>query len=147
MTDPGEYARELCERAHGPHDDQATAAAAGLAAETVRYLSYAATHGGLTDPATVYAVVGDLSAVAWRLPELLTQLAGWIAVRADAGKIAGDRPAGMLGTDARAIFGEAAAHAASLAGALNNAHSLAATIYATDCADQEPSADWCKSRP
>ncbi|MGH3269025.1 MAG: hypothetical protein ACRDN1_08170, partial [Trebonia sp.] len=72
MTDPGQYARELCERVHGPHDDQATAGAADLAAETIRYLSYAAAHGGFTNPATVYAVAGDLSAVAGRLPQLLT---------------------------------------------------------------------------
>jgi hypothetical protein len=87
VTDPGRYARELAGRVHGPHDDQATAGAAGLAAETIRYLSYAAAHGGFTDPATVDAVVGDLSTAAGRLPQLLIQLAGWIAAGADAGRI------------------------------------------------------------
>jgi hypothetical protein len=47
VTDPGQYARELRERAHGPHDDQATAGAVGLAAETIRYLGYAITHDGV----------------------------------------------------------------------------------------------------
>ena len=128
MTDPGQYTRELCERAHGPHDDQATVGAAGLAAETIRYLSYATAHGGLTEPATVYAVVGDLSAAAWRLSQLLTQLAGWIAASADAGRFVGDRPAGMLGRDARDIFSEAVGHATSLAAALADAHNLTATL-------------------
>lgn len=130
MTDPGRCARELAGRVHGPHDDQATAGAAGLAAETIRYLCYAAAHGGVTEPATVYAVVGDLSAAAFRLPQLLAQLAGWIAGGADAGRIASDRPAGQLSGDARAIFGEAAGHAASLAAALADAHNLTATLRA-----------------
>ena len=130
MTDPGQYAHELSGRVQGPHDDQATAGAAALAAETIRYLSYATTHGGLSDPATVYAVAGDLSAAAFRLPQLLTQLAGWIAAGEAAGRIAGDRPAARLGSDARAIFGEAADHAASLAAALADAHNLTATLRA-----------------
>ena len=130
MTDPGQYARGLSGRAHGPHDDQATAGAAALAAETIRYLSYAATHRGLSEPATVYAVAGDLSAAAFRLPQLLTQLADWIDAGAAAGRIAGDRPAAGLGSGARAIFGEAAGHAASLAAALADAHNLTATLRA-----------------
>lgn len=130
MTDPGGYARELSERAHSPHDDQATVGVVALAAETIRYLSYAATHGGLTEPATVYAVVGDLSTAVYRLPQLLTQLADWIADGADVGRIASDRPPGQLASDARAIFGEAAGHAASLAADLGSAHNLTATIRA-----------------
>ena len=130
MTDPGRYARELAERVHGPHDDQGTAGVARLAAETIRYLIYAAAHGGVTEPSIVYAVAGDLSAAASRLPQLLTRLAGWIAAEADNGRIAGDRPAGQLSSDARAIFSEAAGHAASLAAALTDAHSLTATVRA-----------------
>ena len=140
MTDPGEYARELSGHVHGPHDDQATVGAAGLAAETIRYLCYATTHGGLSEPATVYAVAGDLSAAAGRLPQLLAQLAVWIVGEANAGRLAGDRPAGRLGRDARAIFGEAAAHAASLAAALAGAHDLTATLWAGERAPEESAA-------
>lgn len=39
MTTSGQ---ELSQLAHGPHDGQATAEAAGLAAETIRCLAYAA---------------------------------------------------------------------------------------------------------
>lgn len=140
MTDPGRYAHELAVRVHGPHDDQATAGAAGLAAETIRYLCYAAAYCGMTEPGTVYAVVGDLSAAAFRLSQLLTQLAGWIVGEAEAGRIAGDRPAGQLSGDARAIFGEAAGHAASLAAALAGAHNLTATIRSNELAPEDSAA-------
>lgn len=70
--------RANCVGVHGPHEDQATPGAAGLVAETIRYLSYAAALGGFTNPATVYVVAGDLSAAAGRLP----QIAGSIAAEA-----------------------------------------------------------------
>ena len=145
MTDPGQYARDLSGRAHGPHDDQATTGAAALAAETIRYLSYATTHGGLSDPATVYAVAGDLSAAAFRLPQLLTQLVDWIDAEAAAGRIVGDRPATRLDSDARAIFGEAVGHAASLAAALADAHNLTATMRAANRATEAIPARSCSA--
>ena len=74
-----------------------------LASRPYAFLTSAA-HGGITEPATVYPVVGDLSAAFYRLPQLLIQLADWIAIGADAGRIAGDRSAAMLSSDARAIL-------------------------------------------
>jgi hypothetical protein len=132
MTTPGRYAQELAQRSSGPHDDQATAQVAGLAAEAIRYLSYAVSHGGITEPATIYAVAGELSTAAHRLPQLLTQLAGWLTAEADAGRITSDRPARQLTSEARVIFSEAAGHAAGLATALSDAHNLTATIRATE---------------
>ena len=83
---------------------------------------------------TVYAVAGDPSAAAGRLPQLLTQLADWIAAGPDAGRIAAGLAAGMLGSDARAIFGEAAGLAAGLAAILADAHNLTATVRAAEAA-------------
>jgi hypothetical protein len=133
MITPGQYAHELSQRADGPHDDQATAEAAGLAAETIRYLIYAAAHGGITEPATVYAIAGELSAAAYRLPQVLTQMGEWIATEISAGRVAGDqsRPARQLGDDARAVYSQAAGHASGLAAALSDAHNLAGTLRAS----------------
>jgi hypothetical protein len=132
MMTSGQYAQELSQRAHGPHNDKATAEAASLAAETIRYLVYATTHGGLTEPGTVYALLGELSTAAHRLPQLLTQLADWITAGADAGRIAGDRPAGQFASETRATFSKAAGRAADLTAALSDAHNLTATLRASD---------------
>jgi hypothetical protein len=133
MTTPGQYAQELSQRASGPHDDQATAQVAGLAAEAIRYLSYAVSHGGITEPATVYAVAGELSTAAYRLPQLLSQISDWLTAEISPGGIvACDRPAGQVSHDARTIFGEAAGHAASLAAALIDAHNLTAALRTAD---------------
>ena len=140
MTDPGEYARELSGHVHGPHDDQATVGAAGLAAETIRYLCYATTHGGLSSgppsmlsPATCRPPPGGF-------PSSLLSLPSGSPARRTPAVSAGDRPAGRLGRDARAIFGEAAAHAASLAAALAGAHNLTATLRAGERAPEESAA-------
>ena len=93
MTTPGQYAQELSQRASGPHDDQATAQVAELTAEAIRYLCYAAAHGGMTEPVTVYVVTGELSAAVYRLPQFLTRVSEWLIAEISAGRIAGSRPA------------------------------------------------------
>jgi hypothetical protein len=55
---------------HGPYSDASTSGAADLAAETVRYLNYAAAKGGTTDPATIAALTSSLATAAYRLPQL-----------------------------------------------------------------------------
>ena len=56
----GQLARQLAATVHGPYD--ATANAAALAAEAIRYLNYATPRGGITEPATLYSVTAELSA-------------------------------------------------------------------------------------
>jgi hypothetical protein len=93
MTLSRELAGALAGRLDGPHSDQDTAAVASLAAEAVRYLNYATgTHAatGLTWPATAYAVLGSLTALVSRLPQLLSQLSDWLD---------GELAAGQLGDD------------------------------------------------
>lgn len=131
MTTPGQYAQELSQRVSGPHDDQATAQVAGLTAEAIRYLCYATAHGGMTEPATVYAVTGELSAAAHRMPQFLTRVSLWLTAEISAGRIAGSRPAWQLTDDARALYGEAAGHAAELAAALSSAHNLTSSLRAS----------------
>ena len=57
MMTPERLGRELEARLSGPHADDHTTAAAGLAAEAVRYLNYATgshSPAALTGPATAY---------------------------------------------------------------------------------------------
>jgi hypothetical protein len=142
MTSPARYARELTGQRHGPHDDTTTAGTAALTAETIRYLNYAATHGGLTSPATICTLTGELSAAASRLPQLLTRLAGWLDTQASTGAIADDhhRPAPDITGQARAALELAARHAASLAAALAAAQNLTATLHPAAPAEGKPDA-------
>lgn len=135
MTTPGQYAQELSQRVTGPHDDQTTTQTAGLAAEAIRYLNYAAAYGGITEPATIYTVTGELSTAAYRLPQLLTRISDWLTAETRAGRITSDQHAQSQTDDTCALYGEAAGHAANLAVALSRAHSLTATVRVTQCAN------------
>jgi hypothetical protein len=127
----GDAARRLADLLHGPYSGLATAEAAALAAETVRYLNYAAMHGGVAEPS---AVVAELCAAVYRFPQLLGLLSDWATAEAGAGRIADDmgRPAWQLVESARAVLGEACEHADALARCLGVAHSLTVTLHAAD---------------
>jgi hypothetical protein len=117
--------RELTARLDGPHDDEHTAAAADLCAEAVRFLNYATgshSPAGLVFPSTVYLIAADLASAAARMPQLFSQLDGWLA-RQDA--------AGMLGTDDGSPTADvlAAAHV-ELASAAKAARHLTAYLTA-----------------
>jgi len=128
---PAAYAAGLSAARHGPHDDAGTAGAACLAAETIRYLCYATSHGGITSPATVCAVTGELSAAAFRLTQVLAQLSDWLQAQASAGRIGDDhgRTAGEVTDEASTALMLAARHAGDLAGALAAAQNLAGTLH------------------
>ncbi|HEY5398270.1 MAG TPA: hypothetical protein VIL16_23075, partial [Trebonia sp.] len=81
---------QLAGLVHGPYADASTAAAADLAAETIRYLNHAAAKGGITDPATIAAVTASLAASAYRLPQLLNTISEWLKAETTAGRIADD---------------------------------------------------------
>ena len=117
---------------NGPYADDDTADVAGLTAETVRYLNYAAPRGGVTDPATIATVTANLATAAYRLPQLLTALGDWLTAEAAADRLADDhrRPPAQLTARIRAAISQASDHADSLAAALNTAHNLAATLHA-----------------
>jgi hypothetical protein len=138
MTSPARHTRELTGQRHSPYDDTATIGASALTAGTIRYLSYAATYGGLTSPATICTLTGELSASATRLPQLLTGLAAWLGTRASTGRIADDqhRPVTGITGQARAALKRAARHAHGLAAAQN----LTATLHPAVPADDKPDA-------
>jgi hypothetical protein len=115
---------------HGPYADTDTAGVAALTAETVRYLSYAAPRGGVTDPATIATVTANLATAAYQLPPLLAALGDWLNAEAAVGHIADEyrRPSDQLTARIRDTIGQATDHAGRLATALNAAHDLAATL-------------------
>jgi hypothetical protein len=130
---PAQLTVSLAGLVHGPYTDRDTADTAGLMAEAVRYLNYAAPRGGITEPATVATITADLATAAYRLPQLLTALGDWLKAETSAGRIGDDyhRPAAHLTALIRAAISQATDHADNLAAALNTTHNLAATLHAT----------------
>lgn len=113
MMTPKRLVRELTARLDGPHADEHTAAAADLAAESIRFLNYATgSHraSGLEFPSTVYEVAAGLDRAAYRMPQLFTQLADWLAAEEAAGRLSTDDggPVGDVVADARMYLIEAA---------------------------------------
>jgi prephenate dehydratase len=115
----------------GPYADASTAAAAELAAETIRYLNHAAAKGGITDPATIAAVTSSLATAAYRLPQLMNTISEWLRAETTAGRIANDhrRSPDQLTARTRAAITQTADSADGLAAALAAVHNLTATLH------------------
>lgn len=134
MTTPREYAGHLTAVAGGyPHDDETTIGIAQVIAEAVRFLNYATARGGVTEPATVYAVTGELTNAAYRLPQMFSQVGDWVVAEARAGRIADTkhRSVSQLGDEIRVAFTEAAEHAGHLGTTLAAVQSLSSGLYVT----------------
>lgn len=127
MVTPAQLTASLASLTDGPYTDLSTAAAADLAAETIRYLNDAAPMGGITDPGTVAAVTANLATAAHRLPQLLTAISEWVETEAAAGRITDDRgrPAAQL----TELVSQAAESADALASTLAGLHRLTATMH------------------
>ena len=132
---PDQLTSTLTARLHGPHHDEMTARAARLAAEAIRFLNYATMPGcgGLTEPATVPAVAGELSVAVYRLPQLFRQLGDWLNEAMTAGQLANDygRPVYQLTDEARTVLAEASSRADHLGRALAAVQSLTSSLHAT----------------
>jgi hypothetical protein len=131
---PDQLAGRLTARLDGPHADEHTAGAAELAAEAIRYLNHATgTHAGqgVTYPATVYTVTGELARAVFGLPQVCGQLARWLDTEHAAGRLADDHggPVAVLIDRARCRLDQAAGLAAALAEALSAAQSCLATVH------------------
>jgi hypothetical protein len=117
---------------HGPYADDDTTGVAGLAAEAIRYLSYAAPRGGITEPATVATLTADLATTVYRLAPLLAALGDWLTTEAAAGRLGDDhhRPPDQLTGHIHAAISRASEHAGGLAAELNAAGNLTAALHA-----------------
>jgi hypothetical protein len=128
---PQEIAARLPELTGGPHNDDTIIALARISAEAIRALNHATLPaGGLSEPATAYTALGQLAAVAHRLPQLCGQLARWLAGENTAGRLA--HTTGGLDDaldDVQASLDRAVQHATRLGEALDQAHQATAWLY------------------
>ena len=128
---PQEIAARLPELTGGPHDDATITALAQITAEAIRALNHATfPHAALSEPGTVYRVLGELATAANRLPQLCSQLARWLAEENTAGRLADDHdlPGAMANVMAR-LDQNAPRYAALLGGALDDAQQATAGLY------------------
>ena len=129
---PQEIAARLPELTGGPHDDATITALAQITAEAIRALNHATfPRAALSEPGTVYRVLGELATAANRLPQLLTQLARWLDEENTAGRLAhdsGSLPDAMQYVRAR-LDQNAPRYAALLGGALDDAQQATAGLY------------------
>jgi hypothetical protein len=88
MTD--DEVRDLCGSRDVP--EHAARDAADRVAEAVRLLNYLSLPGdgapGLTWPADAYDVIGGLRRAAGMIPQMNSQLAGWLMAEQEAGRVA-----------------------------------------------------------
>jgi hypothetical protein len=137
---PGEFADELPGRLHGPHDDATTIGSARLAGELIRFLNYATRPhaGGLTEPAAVYLLTGELAAAFSRLPQLLSQLGDWLTEEGSNGRLHDDdgRPVCRLTDDACTALNQATTRAYDLARDLMAVQMIAAGLCRPDENDE-----------
>jgi hypothetical protein len=135
---PREYTAHLSSTRHGPYGDELTVAVAALAAEAIRWLAYATGpgSGGVTSPATVYDLAIEVNAAIGRVPQVLSQLAGWLGAEDAEGRVASDSPA--TADDVRAALGEAMTGADHLSRALANAADLTAALRPAEGAGKDP---------
>ena len=127
---PQEIAARLPELTGGPHDDATITALAQITAEAIRALNHATIpHVALTEPATVYRVLAELATAAHRLPQLCSQLAGWLERENTAGRLAHDT--GLMPAPVHFVMArleDASQSAALLGGALDDAQLAAAGL-------------------
>ena len=108
-----------------------TLALARAAAEAVRALNHATLGGGLGQPSDAYAVLGELSLTASRIPQLLGQVGRWLAAALAAGRLGcddGTDPAAAV-SGAWLFISDARASAASLARDLGHAQQQLAAVH------------------
>jgi hypothetical protein len=110
---------------------QDTVALARTAAEAIRGLNWATRHAaGLDQPAIAYDILAALSLAASRLPQLLTQVTGYLDQALAAGRLGhdlGEDPARAV--EAAGVFlGDARGSATALAGDLSQAQQQLACV-------------------
>lgn len=130
-----QMASGLGARLDGPHGDADTTAAAQLVSQAVRFLNYAtATRAGLSYPATVYAVTGELAVAAARLSQLTTQLGRFLARELAAGRLGDDLGRDPAFAVARAddYLAAAAVASATLGDVLSTAQNSLASLHQAD---------------
>ena len=119
-----------------------TLALARTAAEAVRGLNHLTLGGeGLEQPSDAYAVLGELSLAASRLPQFLGQVGTWLAAALAAGRLGcddGTDPA-CAGSGAWLFISDARGSAAALARDLELAQQQLAAVHGDPSRKDPPS--------
>jgi hypothetical protein len=117
-----------------------TLALARSAAEAIRSLNHATLGGdGLGQPADAYAVLGELSIAASRLPQLLGQVGTWLAAALAGGRLGcddGTDPAAAV-SGAWLFISDARGSAAALARDLGQAQQQLAAVHGGPSPEEE----------
>ena len=122
----------------GPHSDDTTIEVADRIEAAMRVLAYAACdRDGVTEPATVYTVMGALAQTAAAMGTVLENLAGYLDRTATANRLGRDGATSTAETVAHlrsvfARFGDADHDAEQLQDTLNELHSLTAPLHLCD---------------
>ena len=129
--------RQMTSSGETASDD--TIALARTAAEAIRGLNHATRcDAGLGQPAAAYDILGALSLAASRLPQLLTQITGYLDRALAAGRLGhdlGEDPAHAV--DAAVVFlDDARGSAAALAGDLDTAQQQLAPVNGNPAASR-----------
>jgi len=127
---PQEIAARLPELTGGPHDDDTITALAEITAEAVRALNHATfPRAALSEPATVYRLLGELATAAHRLPQLCSQLARWLDAENTAGRLADDHDLQSALYRVLARLDETTRWAGLLGSALDDAQQATSGLY------------------
>jgi hypothetical protein len=128
---PEQIAARLPQLADGPHDDTTITAMAQIIAEAARVLNHATRDAyAISDPATIYTVLGQLSAAAHRLSQLAEQVTCAVRVQGQDGRLAhtGDLDAALV-TLQDELGSNAMLHAVLLGRDFGRAHETASGLY------------------
>jgi hypothetical protein len=124
----------------GPHSDDDTKQVAEHLAECMRVLCYATRPGadGVTSPVTVYDVLGEMQTTAFRMDQLLRQLAQLLAAQQATGRLrdVGGYDPGIAAAEATLALTTARGAAAGLAAALGRAHHLTSGLHLQECGEE-----------
>ena len=118
-----------------PHDDATITALAEITAEAIRVLNHATfpRAAGLSDPATVNRVAGQLATAAERLPQLCRQLTAWTRTQYESGRLAHTSDLhGAVATVTAELTDSAALHADLLGDTFTIASRATAGLYRPD---------------
>lgn len=123
----------------GPYSPEATAQAADLAAEAIRYLALATRDAGaLADPAGADRLIASLYILTGRLPQVCAQISARLALQAATGTLGDDH--GREPSAQALIAGGHLGHAGFLAGqvteALQSAQNAISGLYVKEDGDE-----------
>jgi hypothetical protein len=128
----------------GPHSPEYTVTVANALAECVRVLNHATrSDDAIGYPGAVYQVLGAVYTATGRLPQLLSQLSGWLERATEAGRLAEHQHGDVIAAVATAqdALARATAQFAPVTSALEAAQQAIAFVSLRDDGDRPGEAE------